>query len=315
MKSPVIKTFTDIQDNDLQEIGGKAYSLSKLTKLGYSVPTGFVITSSTFHQFLQDNGIHDEISQLMSNLKQNTADLGRTSEKISQLIMTGAIDNQIIDTIKAKAIELGGVSFAFRSSSASEDGIEHSWAGQMTTILGVTPNDLDKTIKTCWSSFFSPQALSYRATNMLPFEIGHNAIIVQRMIKSDYSGVAFSIDPRGGNDKSIIIEAVCGLGEALVSGKIMPVRYIFHKESFELLEYSHTSQKMSYILDDCGKAKWVESDSANNNDLGCDTIRELLSDINSLEKEWGRHVDVEWAVENNKLHLLQCRPVTNIDKL
>jgi pyruvate,water dikinase len=226
--------------------------------------------------------------------------------------MKHSIDLDKLDLIKAKTKGLGGMSFAVRSSSASEDGTEYSWAGQMTSILGVREEDLDRAIKTCWSSFFSSQALSYRLVNSLPLEIGNNAVIVQKMIKSDFSGVAFSVDPRCGNKKRIVVEAVSGLGEALVSGKIMPIRYIFDKESFELIEYAHVTQKMSYMLDSSGKAKWIGGEDFNSNELCNENMRELLKIISSLELAWNCPIDIEWAIEKDQLYILQCRPVTNL---
>lgn len=307
-------SFDNFKDGCLMEVGGKAYSLYTLRKLGYCTPNGFVITSSTFIKFLKHNKIYNNIFDLVASLKEDLENLNFVSQKIEQLISLSSFHNEILKEIENKIDDLGGKSFAVRSSSASEDGSEYSWAGQMTSIMGVGKEEIEQAIKTCWASFFSPQSLSYRSSNSLPFEIGNNAVIIQEMVNSEFSGVAFSVDPRTPGSKNIIVESINGLGEALVSGKIMPIRYIFDKETLELVDYGHITQKKIFTLDSFGKTKWIEEEQLSDTELDYEILRELLSNMKNLEKSWNCPVDVEWAVENNRLYILQCRPVTNLKK-
>lgn len=200
---------------------------------------------------------------------------------------------------------------AVRSSAIAEDGNQTSWAGQLETVLNVNEAGLITAIKQCQQSAQSDRAKAYANQNNLP--AGEVAVIIQAMVQSEVSGVAFSVHPVTQDKQQLVIEAVYGLGEALVSGIITPDAYIVSKPSTVIENYS-SEQTKQLVLDGKAGTGWkeVSSEKATRPKLSNEQTEQLSSLIVKLESFYGFPIDVEWALKDEQFYILQSRPITTL---
>ena len=198
-----------------------------------------------------------------------------------------------------------------RSSAINEDGVNAAWAGQLDTFLNCSREDFIDYVYKCQQSAQSERAKYYALLNGA--SAGKVAVIVQKMIQSDVSGVAFSIDPVSHNTSKVVIEAGYGLGEAIVSGDITPDSYVYDKSSKEITDIIISTQIKKLEIGEYGKNKWTENiENADKQKLTNSQIVSLAEEILTLEKLRGYPVDVEWGIAKGTIYFLQCRPVTAI---
>ena len=235
------KPFSELTKHDGDTAGGKGASLGEMTRAGIPVPPGFVILTNAFEHFLDVTDLRQEVE---SNLEQvdhtavHTAE--RASEQIQSLIMVADMPSDIQNEIERTFKELGAQYVAVRSSATAEDGAENAWAGQLDSFLNTTSGTLLENVKKCWASLFTPRAIFYRIETQTRTSargqegLGEShvsvAVVVQKMVESESSGIAFSVHPVTEDRNQLIIEAGWGLGEAIVSGSITPDSYVVEKE-------------------------------------------------------------------------------------
>lgn len=207
--------------------------------------------------------------------------------------------------------ELQAEFVAVRSSAVGEDSAEAAWAGQLDTFLNCNRENLLQHIEKCWQSAGSARAQAYAEQKMIP--ITSVAVIVQEMIQSEVSGVAFSVHPVSGDNRQIVIEAGWGLGEAVVSGHITPDTYIVDKKTGQPIEKHVAQQEKMLVRSAAGETAWRTIEARGNTQkLSDEQISELARVVAKLEAFFTFPVDVEWAFSNNKLYILQSRPITTL---
>lgn len=306
-----VKFFEDVKENDL--VGGKGASLAKMYKNGFNIPNGYVIEARAFEKFLEENDIKNEIQELINKCNINDEnDIEMTSKKINSIISKCDISDELKREVIEGFEKLDCKYVAVRSSATSEDGKNHAWAGQLESFLNVNKNNIIECIKQCWNSIFSPRAIFYRIKNEDVLDIAV-AVVVQKMIPSEVSGVAFSMNPTTNSLDEIVIEGVFGLGEAIVSGKVTPDTYIVHKKDNELISKKIQNQKIKLIKED-EKNKWVSVQNGNLPKIDYVKILELSNLVKKIEDFYGFPVDIEWGIENDVVYILQCRPITTVKK-
>lgn len=206
--------------------------------------------------------------------------------------------------------QLGATYVAVRSSAVMEDGDKAAWAGQLLTELNVTRDKLFDSIRRCQDSGNSAQARSYAKQQHIV--AGGVAVVIQQMIESELSGVAFSVHPVTHDSSVVIIEAGLGLGEAIVSGEITPDTYLVMKGSTEIKE-RHISVQAKELKRDGNKTSYhALGERGSAQKLPDEVITELAGVVEKLEVFEGRPVDVEWAFAQGKLYITQCRPITTV---
>jgi phosphoenolpyruvate synthase/pyruvate phosphate dikinase len=219
--------------------------------------------------------------------------------------MTPALNDVVLSAFD----KLGTEFVAVRSSAVNEDGIDAAWAGQLDTFLNCTRENLIQSVNAYRESASNARAQSY--AHQKGIEATKVAVIVQAMVESEVSGVVFSAHPVSGDTTQMVIEAGLGLGEAVVSGQITPDTYILDKKKEKLIEKHVALQNKKLIRSDVGTTVWL--------DVGVEGAAQKLSDeqiINlckvteKIEKFFSYPVDVEWALSNGKMYILQSRPVT-----
>ncbi len=307
-----IKLFKEIDENH-ENIGGKGKSLVKMYKSGFNVPNGFIVSSSTFEEFLCENNIKEQILNLINSCSlENEKNIDLYSNKIIELIETSRISDKVKNEILNKFEELNLKDVAVRSSATSEDGKTSAWAGQLESYLNIQKQDIEKYIKKCWASLFSKRAIFYRLKKQEKTDI-LVSVIVQQMIQSEESGIAFSINPIDNNNEKIVIEAVKGLGETIVSGMVNPDTYQIDKKTMEIVDKKIGNQTKKIV---CEENKNVTKNVIDGNiqKLSNEKIIKIAEEIKNIEKFYGFPIDVEWSIENNYIYILQCRPITTINK-
>lgn len=304
-----IKFFEDIKEID--NVGGKGASLSKMYQNNFNIPNGYVIMTDSFNEFLIENNIKEEIQKIIKKCDINDEkNIQDNSEEIIKIISKATMSDAIKKDIIKSYDKLNCKYVAVRSSATSEDGKSQAWAGQLESFLNVNKTNIIECIKNCWSSVFSPRALFYRIKNKDISDL-KVAVVVQKMVQSDISGVSFSINPTNNNIGELVIEAVLGLGEAIVSGSVTPDTYIINKEDNEIKNKKINLQKMKLIKVN-EENQWIKIENGNLQKLNDKKILELSSIIQNIERFYGFPVDVEWGIEGEEIFILQCRPITTI---
>ncbi|MDB5260285.1 MAG: hypothetical protein JWN37_516 [Candidatus Nomurabacteria bacterium] len=321
-----IKIFTQLNKNNAPIAGGKGASLGEMTQAGIPVPPGFVILSETFDHFLSETDLTQEIELILKKINHNEIHaVESASEEIRNLILHKDIPADIEEGIIKSFKELNATYVAVRSSATAEDGADHAWAGQLETYLNTTEEDLLRNVKLCWSSLFTPRAIFYRFEKELDQTKISVAVVIQKMVESEVSGIAFSVHPVTEDYNQLIIEAGFGLGEAIVSGAVTPDSYIVTKNSREIDINVFTQSRALYRSvnknTEDGNNEWkiISEPQASSQVLTNDQILELTEIIITIENHYGFPCDIEWAYEKGKFYIVQSRPITtlkgNIDLL
>lgn len=204
---------------------------------------------------------------------------------------------------------LGAKYVAVRSSAVGEDSKTAAWAGQLDTFLNVSRDGFMEAVKKCWQSADSERAQFYaRQHNLQSTEV---AVVVQEMIQSEVSGIGFSVNPITKDAGQIIIEAGYGLNEPIVSGEITPDTYIISKNSTEILE-KHIANQVKKLSLGASDNEWQKVADGAKQKLSDERIKELVDNIVRLEEFFGFPVDMEWTIADDKLFILQSRPITTL---
>ena len=309
-----LKKFKELGKNDARIAGGKGASLGEMTQAGIPVPPGFVILADAFRKLVQDNHIVDKIDDILK-----TVDIGQTetvdkaSKEIRELIKDANSPQDVLEEIVSAFEELDTEFVAVRSSATAEDSSSASWAGELETYLNTTKNNLLETVKECWSSLFTQRAIFYRIEKKMDADEVAVAVVVQKMVQSEISGIAFTVHPVTKKPTSMVIEAGWGLGEAIVGGQVTPDTYVIDKEKKEITEKYPSSQEI--MIDRVGnetKEVPVPEDKKEKQKLTDEEILELAEICINIENHYSKPQDIEWARENNKFFIVQSRPITTL---
>lgn len=308
----------DVRADDLDLVGGKGASLGELTGAGLPVPPGFVVTASTYRAFIEDAGIDDELFSAVEVDHEDSAALKEAHEAAHELIMGTPIPDDVREEIldAYRSIGEGDAFVAVRSSATAEDLPDASFAGQQETFLNVTEDELLERVKECWASLFSERAIYYRNRKGFPHDKVDIAVVVQQMVDAEKSGVMFTRHPSTG-DMKVIIEAAWGLGEAVVSGTVSPDNYVVGREGGEVETATIADKKTMCVRDEeTGETvmRDVPNDRRHDRVLTDSEVDRLLELGELVEDHYESPQDVEWAVYDGDVYMLQSRPITTISE-
>lgn len=309
-----VKFFKELSMNDVSIAGGKGASLGEMTKVKIPVPNGFVVLSNAFDRFIEETNLKTEIEAALDKVNteaMHTVELA--SEKIQALILGEEMPEDLKQEILSSHKELDSKFVAVRSSATSEDSIDAAWAGQLNSYLNTTEKDLMNKVKHCWASLFTPRAIFYRFEKKLHDTHISVAVVVQKMIHSEKSGIAFSVHPVTEDYNQMIIESGFGLGEAIVSGSITPDSYILSKKPLEITEQHESEQTRALFKGPDGGVEWKDIDGSESS-LSEEEVLKLSKIILNVENHYKFPVDVEWAYEKGKFYIVQSRPITTLKK-
>lgn len=319
-----LENFTKINKDDVERAGGKGASLGEMTQAGIPVPPGFILLAGAFDRFLAETNLKAEIN---SRLKEVNLDdinsVDRAGNIIRDLINDAQMPGDLVIEIYKAFDDLGAEYVAVRSSATAEDGAVASWAGELDTFLNTGRTSVVENVKKCWASLYTARAIFYRHEKNLIDHYVSVAVVVQKMVQSDISGIAFTVHPVTEDYNQMIIEAGYGLGEAVVSGQITPDSYIVGKNDLSILDISIGCQSKKLIkslspenIKPDLRNDWVElnKEEAEKQKLTGKQIVEVASICKKIEEHYGFPCDIEWAIENGVLYITQSRPITTLKK-
>ena len=315
---PVFTTALDTADDALERIGGKGRSLARLSNAGFAVPSGFQVTTAAYRQFVADNGLQTRILELSRPVAKNgTASFDGASEAIGALFAEHDLADAMATEIRRAYRALPRApAVAVRSSANAEDLPDLSFAGQQETFLNVRGAEaVLQAVKDCWASLWTTQAISYRHQNGIGADTVAMAVVVQVMVPADVSGILFTANPATGERGEMIVNASFGLGEAVVGGQVTPDTYIVDRETLTAKDTMIGAKEQQIVSDgDLGvRLEAVSESERGRASLSEEMLRNLARTAVEIETLFGGvPQDVEWAVRDGKLHLLQSRPITNL---
>lgn len=333
--------LSEVSMKDINLVGGKNASLGEMIQniesMGIKVPNGFAVTTRAYREFINFNGLQDQIIDLVTNLDDgNLPELRRVGSEVRQLIRNGIFPAEIKSEIREKYLELSKsydkkmIDVAVRSSATAEDLPDASFAGQQETFLNVRGSEsILEAVRNCFASLFTDRAISYRNT----FRYNHFdialSVCIQKMVRSDMaaSGVAFSLDPESGFKDVVVVNSSFGLGEMIVQGAVSPDEFIIFKPSLQqgfssIIEkkIGNKDKKMIYGEDHGKLTKIVnindeDKENFSISDQQALQIAHWVSSIENYYSELKGHwcpMDIEWAIDGitGDLFIVQARPET-----
>lgn len=285
--------------------GGKGASLARMAGHGLPVPPGFVIPADALVSSLPDAG--QELRDVLAG-----GFSGEIAERARALVLAAEPPRELVEAIGSAYRELGDAPpVAVRSSARAEDSESASYAGQQATYLHVQRlEEVVRRVRDCWASFFSERALFYRARKGALDDLGM-AVIVQRMVAADVAGVLFTCDPVQRRRDRMVVEAVFGLGEAAVSGQVTPDHFVIARDG-EVKKRRIAVQPFAVVSAPTGGTaeRPLTAGEGGAATLDEGRLRVLARLGDDLERRLGVPQDIEWALADGELYVLQARPVT-----
>jgi rifampicin phosphotransferase len=311
MELPILLSLDDDRASPALA-GGKGANLVRLTRAGFPVPPGFILTTAAYDRFTAD-GLRAWIADATRGLQPDApAALEAASAAIRARFRTQAVPGALIEALVAAYAAMGRPPVAVRSSATAEDLPDLSFAGQQDTLLHVMGDEtLCAAVVDCWSSLWTARAMGYRARNGISPEGLSIAVVVQEMVPSEASGVLFTANPLTGKRDEMVIDATLGLGEALVSGQVEPDQYVVGGGG-EILGKTLGSKALAIHGRDGGGTVTQAQDAAGRQALPDEAIRALARMGRRVAETFGAPQDVEWASVDGRLSLLQSRPITTL---
>lgn len=288
----------------LSEVGGKGKALIEMTKAGYPVPKGFILTVEFFRPWIERIKETEEWNCLISQITKEKCD---TLKALSENLTFNVEQEKLFfDEVKNVDSDI----FAVRSSSPEEDLEGTSFAGMYETFLGIKREKLEKNVAKAFASMFDFRVMEYKAQQDINIINTKIAVIIQKQLYSQVSGIGFSINPQNNNYDEVMLNASFGLGEYIVSGKVSPDNYIVDSSKNNIISKKINDKKIALFLCKNGETKEVICDEAEKTSLTDKQVFEVSTLIKRCEHYYGKPIDTEWAYENGKLYLLQARPIT-----
>jgi len=315
--SEYVLWFHEIDKDDVDRVGGKGANLGEMTQSGFPVPGGFVVTSAAYKHMIAVNNLEDKIKAILKNLDvENSTALNRASRQVQDLIERSPFPKEIEEPVFKAYDKLGSNPWvAVRSSATAEDLPQASFAGQQETYLNVRGDaSLLVHIRKAWASLFEPRAIYYRVQQKFDHFKVALAVPVQKMVQSDISGIMFTINPVTNDKRKIIVEAIWGLGEKIVQGAITPDHYEVNKTTLELTENRTVKQTIEMVRSGEGNIdRKVPKSRQAKRKLTDQQAVEVATLGKKLQQHYFFPQDIEWAIENGKLYVVQTRPITTVE--
>ena len=313
--------------NDPTLFGGKGSNLIKLVKFGVNVPPGFVIDTKAYRKFLNESHLKEEIYQLLSS-DYKPKNVLQLAAKIENLFLRTYISQEIIDDVRIAYNKMcerpdKDISFSVRSSANIEDSKSFSFAGQAKSFLNIkTFEEILISIRNCWISMYSPQALLYllqmkKTHNLLSLCDLEMAVIIQQMVSSEVSGVLFTANILNNDWNQMLINSNWGLGESIANNLVIPDLIILNKENFNIIKNKIGKKEKKSIPNPRGISTILietEQEFREKCSLNESQIHQLYNLGLQLERALDYPQDIEWAIENDVLYTIQSRDITTLRK-
>ena len=305
----------------LELVGGKGASLARMAAAGLPVPSGFFITTTAYRRFVSQHDLQEKILAAVSAINTHEpATLDKASQQIEKLFMDVAIPEDMAETIRRAYSELSGdetyeedgLSVAVRSSATAEDLPEMSFAGQQETYLNIRGSErVLGAVKRCWASLWTARAIGYRAQHGIAPEEVSLAVVVQELVAADVSGILFTANPLTGARDQVMINAAWGLGEAIVGGQVTPDTIVVDKASGKILTQEIAEKQVMTVRTSSGTHEEpVPTEKRSAAALTSEQAAQLARICTYVEQLYDRPMDIEWAIQDEHVFIVQARPIT-----
>lgn len=301
--------------SDVGLVGGKGANLGELIGAGLPVPDGFVVTSSAYLETVDAAGLGSKLVELCLIDPTDPLALKAAAEQCQSLVGQLGLPPALAAAIGQAYLALGAdVPVAVRSSATAEDSADASFAGMnasFTNVIG--ESQVLAAITNCWASLYGQRAIAYRAHRKMAGRPAI-AVVVQRMVPSEISGVMFTVDPASGDTGTLVIEAVLGQGETIVSGMVEPDTYLVGRSGPTVLSIRVGNQRFAIMRGPDGADQRVDLEpaAAAQRILADQRILEIARLGIATEQHYGRPQDIEWAIADDQVFLVQSRPITTL---
>ena len=316
----MVHSLEDIQPKDVEIHGGKAANLAKLVHLGFLVPRSLSISSNAFAQMVESNQEFVSLLEIIDDSDdfEKIMEISASLQKIiGDYSLPEILETEVIEKFKhlqekTKNSELG---FAVRSSATIEDRTDISFAGQAESFLCVNnQTDILESVNMVWQSAFSERAVVYLKTKEIPMKQVKMAVIIQEMIPADISGVMFTANVVDNSSEEMLINATWGLGDSLVSGKIVPDTYILTKNPLSVIQRVLGGKEFTSLP---ARNQPTISKTPTNKQSEFSLDEQTLFDIADVgmkvESGMESPQDIEWCIRpDGGLVILQSRPITTL---
>jgi pyruvate,water dikinase len=287
---------------DAADAGGKARALAAAEQAGLPVPPWFVVSG---------DALAAAIAAVGAGPPSRAADVHAGPQRADTFLAAGIED-------ALRRLSPSGELLAVRSSASDEDGAQHSFAGQLETFLNVPPSGVPDRVQAVWRSGFSDRILAYRRERALGGQPRPPSVLVQRMVRARTAGVAFSADPVSGRRGVAVVSAVFGLGSAIVSGEADADTW--HVDRRGAIFHRHVAAKRRMHVADAAapggtRSAEVPDTDAERPSLDDGEVRAVADLARRCARLLGRPQDIEWAFEDDRLLLLQSRPITSLESV
>lgn len=319
-----VEFFSNLKPN-VSLFGGKGSNLINMIKLGTNVPPGFIVNTLAFKKFLEDSSIKEEIFTKFST-DFNPKDVLNISTEIKNLFLKSQIPPDVINEIQ-NAVDIicknlrKNISFSVRSSATIEDTTNFSFAGQAESYLNViTFDEILESVKNCWISLYSPNALLYllqirKSNKQILLKDLEMAVIIQQMVNSQVSGVLFTANVINNSKNEMLVNSTWGLGETITSNLVIPDLLIISRDKFSILK-KVIGEKEKMSIPNPSESFTTLIATEKNLQKVCSLDESQLFQLYKLglklEKSFNYPQDIEWAIENDILYILQSRPITTL---
>ncbi|MGB8328847.1 MAG: phosphoenolpyruvate synthase [Polyangiales bacterium] len=319
--SEFVRDFKTLQRSDVLVAGGKGANLGELTAAGLPVPPGFVVTGQAYLRALDAAACRQRLLELVANVDlEDSSALKMVSDELRATVHRAGVPDEVQASVMQAFKSLGeGARVAVRSSATAEDTAEASFAGMNETFTNVVEENLIQRILDCWASLWSSRVVAYRHSLGLTDE-PTIAVVVQRMVNSEASGVMFTVDPISQDRTRMLVEGAYGLGEVVVGGQVEPDTYFVarpqdpSKVNLEVLSARIGSKAFKIVrqADGTEARQDVPETQREARVLDDAQVLELAALGLRIERHYGSPQDVEWALERGTMYIVQSRPITTL---
>jgi len=320
--SQFVRDFETLGRNDTPVAGGKGANLGEMTAAGLPVPPGFVVTGQAYLHALDVAGCRQRLVDIVggTDLEDSSA-LKLVSDELRSTVRAAGVPDDVRSVVQAAFDELGeGARVAVRSSATAEDTAEASFAGMNETYTNVVDETLFTRILDCWASLWGPRVVAYRHSLGLTDE-PTIAVVVQRMVDSEASGVMFTVDPISQDRGRLLIEGAYGLGEVVVGGQVEPDTYFVSRPhdpsntDVQLISARIGSKAHKIVRQADGTETRVTVPEAERKARVLDDaqVLEVATLGLQIEQHYGAPQDIEWALQDGKMYIVQSRPITTLE--
>jgi len=297
--------FKDKPIPQIAQVGGKGYSLIKMTHAGLAIPPGFVLSVSFFKPWILQLKSLEVWNSFLSNSTAET--INKLKASCFSLVLTPEQDNSLKESLSHYPdLKM----FAVRSSSPEEDLAGASFAGGYETILGVNLDTMIEAIKKAFASCLDYRVFVYKKEKGFATNDFSIAIVIMAQIASEIAGVGFSLNPLNNDYDEAIFNANWGLGETVVGGLCNPDQYLMNKVNKTLIECKIGKKETQIWLKPDGGTEEKEDPRHSERSLKDSHLKELMEQILIIENYYGQPIDIEWAIEKDILYIIQARPIT-----